>query len=228
MMKCEKCGNLQYEWESALSGLMACSNCSEPLNAPRPEKNPTRKLAVSRKDKPERVETRSTPAEEAQPMAGHWDTVLAGKLRNMVDNGVSVPLRFTVTPYLISWAILIAIGIPLLWFRYGVGLGSVNESMIQYFGIRFGPILLLIAHISIVLLAFQDDFSCGLLCLLVPLYSFYYILAQPEYNLLRIFLCLMMLFIGVEIYEGTSLYLGEYGREIHAWIGRHEHEGGFE
>ena len=37
-----------------------------------------------------------------------------------------------------------------------------------------------------------------------------------------------MLFIGVEIYEGTSLYLGEYGREIHAWIGRHEHEGGFE
>jgi hypothetical protein len=62
----------------------------------------------------------------------------------------------------------------------------------------------------------------------VPLYSFYYLLSQSEEHVLRLTLCVLLVAVGPEIYQGVTQHMGTTGARVHAWIGGHDYDAGFE
>jgi hypothetical protein len=219
MKKCEKCGTPQYEWETALSGPASCSNCGDPLSAPEPvRKKPTRKLSVA--------PVAQSGADSAT--AQESDSVLATELRHMIDTNLAVSSGVAITPTLVSWVIMLLLGIPLAWLRYGGMMSGELQSMFQYWGSTHGPPVLFGIHIVITLLATKDEFSKGMLCLLVPLYSFYYLMTLPDNHIFRVLVFLLFVLIGVDAYHSTVQMLAQHSDQISAWISGNEYEAGFE
>ncbi|MDA0323759.1 MAG: hypothetical protein O2923_13755 [Verrucomicrobia bacterium] len=222
MKKCEKCGTPQYEWETALSGTASCSNCGEPVSAPGPVRTAPRKLSVAR------TAPAGAPSGEGSATALESDSVLATELRHMIDTNLAVSSGIAITPTLISWVIMLLIGIPLGWLRYGGMMSGEFQSMFQYWGSAYGPPLLFGIHLVITLLATKDDFSKGMLCLLVPLYSFYYLMTLPDNHIFRMLVFLIFVLIGVDAYHSTVQMLAQRSDQISAWISGNEYEAGFE
>ena len=173
-------------------------------------------------------EPAAAAAPDAPAAAMDSDSILATELRHMIDTNIAVKSGIAITPTLISWVVMLAIGIPLAWFRYGPMIPGHWHSMFQYWGFSYGPLLFLGIHVMITLLSFKDDFSKGLLCIFVPLYSFYYLLTLPDNHILRALVFILFVLLGVDAYHGTVQILAQHSDQISAWISGHEYEAGYE
>ena len=71
-----------------------------------------------------------------------------------------------------AWALFLVLGGLMIAMRYR-GLFHVRYEMTLY-----GPWIILAIHLIVVVLAFKEDLFTGVLCLAIPGYSLYYLLAQ--------------------------------------------------
>ena len=87
----------------------------------------------------------------------------------------------------------------------GTALDAIHE---------YGPYLLILIHVIIVIMAFGDAVVDGILCLLVPLYSFYFVLASSDRAMLRVVLLILLIFVGYD----TVIFAQVHGLEIYTSI----------
>ena len=71
-----------------------------------------------------------------------------------------------------AWLLFLILGGCMAAIRYR-GLLDLHHEFTT-----FGPLLMLVLYFVIVALAFQDDLFAGVLCILIPGYGFYYLVAQ--------------------------------------------------
>lgn len=71
-----------------------------------------------------------------------------------------------------AWVLGLALGALTAGMRYG-GVFHLRYEMTLY-----GPWIILVLHLIIVVLAFKEDLFTGVLCLAIPGYSLYYLVAQ--------------------------------------------------
>ena len=71
-----------------------------------------------------------------------------------------------------AWALFLALGVLTAGMRYS-GWFHLRYEMTQY-----GPWIVLVLHLVIVAIAFKEDLFTGVLCLAIPGYSLYYLVAQ--------------------------------------------------
>ncbi|MDA0990195.1 MAG: hypothetical protein O3A51_05525 [Verrucomicrobia bacterium] len=114
----------------------------------------------------------------------------------------------------LSWVVFLLIGGGMYVLRYKDVLSSKHLSML----IEYGPYLLLVIHISLILRAFQDSVFQGILALLIPLYSFYWLFVSSDDFMVRAVVAGLLVGIGMD----SAIFYQEYGsrvfNDVHAFI----------
>ncbi|MDA0577428.1 MAG: hypothetical protein O3B24_04950 [Verrucomicrobia bacterium] len=114
----------------------------------------------------------------------------------------------------LSWIIFLLLG-GLMWhLRYNNGLSQANIDLL----IKLGPYAVLVLHITLILMAFQDSVYQGILCLLVPAYSFYWLFLVSDAFLLRAIVAGLLVGIGqdsIAFYNNWFNAIVEVGKN---WI----------
>lgn len=114
----------------------------------------------------------------------------------------------------ISWLVFLIFG-GLMWgLRYGGLIEGHNLALL----IKYGPYAVLVLHVVLVLMAMQDAIFQGILCLLIPLYSFYWLFAVSDAFLLRAAVAGLFVGIGLDSAAFYQTVLTDVSNSVRAWI----------
>jgi hypothetical protein len=113
-----------------------------------------------------------------------------------------------------SWVLFIVLGTAMGFLRYGGILPPQHFQMLT----EYGPYVVLFVHAVVVLIAFKDGIFQGILCLLIPMYSFYYLFMVTDQFYFRAIVAGLLVGIGIDsavFFQGKFLQLAE---EVRRWI----------
>ncbi len=113
-----------------------------------------------------------------------------------------------------SFAVFILIGAVMYMCRYEGWLTGSNLSML----IKYGPYAVLVLHVTLVLMAFQDAVFQGILCLLVPLYSFYWLFMVTDQFMMRAVVAGILVGVGQDSVAFYQVVMNDTYRVVSTWI----------
>ena len=96
------------------------------------------------------------------------------------------------------WLLFFVLGGFMGLLRYGQVMDAPPEMAL------YGPYVILALHLVIVVVAFRNDIFMGFLCLLVPGYSLYYLLAQSGQRVLTALVCGLLVGLGEDSFYALS------------------------
>jgi hypothetical protein len=114
----------------------------------------------------------------------------------------------------ISWILFVIIGSAAGVMRY---CGVVSPQYVALFP-EYGPFLFLAMHVIIILKAFADSVYQGILCLLIPFYSFYYLFLVSDAFYLRAIFGGLLVGIGWDSCQFYQKLLTTWINRTEAWI----------
>ena len=114
----------------------------------------------------------------------------------------------------VSWAVFILLGAAMYVLRFQ----NVLPSQYSYMLLKYGPYALLVIHVTLVLLAFQDAVFQGILCLLVPLYSFYWLFMITDLFMMRAVVAGLMVGVGLDSVAFYQVVLDDTYKAVSQWI----------
>jgi hypothetical protein len=121
----------------------------------------------------------------------------------------------------IWWVVFILIGAAMYALRYKDVLSPAYLRML----IQYGPYILLCIHIGLVLMALKDAIFQGILCLLIPCYSFYWLYMICDNFAVRAVVAGLLVGIGLDslefyqevfnkVYNSVSDFINSGGGEV--------------
>ena len=113
-----------------------------------------------------------------------------------------------------SWAVFILLGAGMYMLRYQEVLPTQYFNML----VKYGPYALLVLHITLVLMAFQDAMFQGILCLFVPLYSFYWLYMVTDLFMMRAVVAGLMVGVGLDSVAFYQDVLNDTYQVVSQWI----------
>jgi hypothetical protein len=84
--------------------------------------------------------------------------------------------------------------------------------------IKYGPYAVLVLHVTLVLMAFQDAVFQGILCLLVPLYSFYWLFMVTDQFMMRAVVAGILVGVGQDSVAFYQVVMNDTYRVVSTWI----------
>lgn len=114
----------------------------------------------------------------------------------------------------LSWLIFVVLG-GLMWgLRYGGLLEGHHLALLK----EYGPYAVLVLHVVLILMAFQDTVFQGILTLLIPLYSFYWLFAVSDAFLMRALVAALFIGIGQDSAAFYQTRFNEIATAVRTWI----------
>ncbi len=84
----------------------------------------------------------------------------------------------------------------LMWAIRYEGLWHIRYELALY-----GPYIILVFHLIVVIFAFKEELFAGLLCLMVPGYSLYYMIARGGHAFFTALVCGLLVGLGEDSFE---------------------------
>lgn len=112
-----------------------------------------------------------------------------------------------------AWLLFLALGTAMFFLRYR----DIVPDPIPAYVKEYGPYLIGLLHITIIIYAFRDHVLQGILCMLVPFYTLYYLMVADMMFLRAVTLGLLV-GLGQDTFELVSGYWMEFFRTVDAWI----------
>lgn len=168
-LKCDRCGKTVAVSEFANYDTLFCRHCGSHLGRPLPPSSGSERTYTLKPPMAQHPEGSPLPVSGETP-----PTVRRPSMKRR-------RLRFShVTA---SWLLFAVLGGGLAWVRYG---GGPAPQWLRD-GLRppMGPLIIFGFHLLIILRAFKESFFSGILCLLIPFYSFYYLFLVTDAFYLR-------------------------------------------
>jgi len=113
-----------------------------------------------------------------------------------------------------SWLVFLAIGGVMAGMRYG---GWLNESQMDTLRL-ISPILLLVLYVITLMTIFSDSVFAGIMSLLIPPYSLYYLLVSSDRFLLRAVVIGILVGIGQFSADFITYHWMSIVSAVHAYI----------
>ncbi|MEI8120542.1 MAG: hypothetical protein WCI20_00710 [bacterium] len=214
---CQNCGNVITVSEFVSAKTLTCMKCKAQVTIPIPEAAPVEpqpklRLAPSPvTDSP----TGSDAASGDHPRQKKHDP---HAMRNVLPQYKRRKLKRRVTAFevkVLPWLLFFILAAILAWVRYVPG--AVSPDLLKLM-ISGGVWTLLFLHISVVCYAFTDDSFFGILCLIIPGYSLYYLYVQSDQMILRSLAGALLIAFGwdallaaqnlwIEVYNTVSIWI---------------------
>jgi len=203
---CQSCGKGFTISEFADLAQVACPACGKPVKAPQQEDSGKPRLSL-RKDSPAGASPERVAADRPAVPA---DVVPAGT-RLQLPTG-----RRGLSHVAVGWIVFLALGAVMGAVRYGGFVSADTLALIR----DYGWCLALAVHVFIVWKAFEDAVFYGLLCLLVPFFSLYYLFLISDRFLLRAVVAGMLVGIGQDTANVVQKTATETINAVSGWIER--------
>lgn len=199
-LKCPKCAKIVTVSEFADLDGINCQACGEslqktPSTAPKEKSKSSLKLAEIKKEEETSGNTEPTKWQISQE---------AAKKKR--------PKRkFEMGHLLWSSIIFVIFGGVMGYLRYSPdGFLATNKDLVR----MYGPIVLLTLHVVIILAAFKDSVFQGVLCLLIPLYSLYYLYNVSDKFYLRAITAVFLIGLG----QDSAMVFSEWSQVAYNYI----------
>jgi hypothetical protein len=214
---CQNCGNVITVSEFVSAKTLTCMKCKAQVTVPMPE-------AASVEPLPKlRLAPSLAPESPTGPDAASGDPPRQKKrdphaMRNVLPQYKRRKQKRRVTAFevkVLPWLLFIILAAILAWVRYVPGAVSPDILKVMISG---GVWTLLFLHISIICYAFTDDSFFGILCLIIPGYSVYYLYVQSDQMILRSLAGALLIAFGwdallaaqdlwIEVYNTVSIWI---------------------
>lgn len=170
-VKCEECSAPVTISEYAAMDTISCRSCGSPLRSR--SASPTASVADRLKLKKNEPPPVPAPGETAAAPAGDdADEEETWRFQRYIeDSRANIKTKPKNTSLLLSWLCFLILAAGMSYARYFNGVPANYVEMIK----TYGPYLALGIHFFILLVAFKDTVFQGILCLLIPGYSFFYL-----------------------------------------------------
>jgi hypothetical protein len=201
---CAACGKVNAFSEFVSSEAFKCRGCGGPLSRP------------AGVDGGERAKTKFSPMGidlDTQARA-EADSQEARDPRPEQKNVSGRHTKAVVRHHWYAWALFFFLGAIAAYLRYGGGLSKVHLGLLAEYAI-FGAFAL---HILIILKAFEDSVFQGILCLLIPLYTVYYIFSVSDAIYLRAVAGAVLIGIGQDAAVVLQDRFLQAVTFVHRWI----------
>jgi len=114
----------------------------------------------------------------------------------------------------LSWVIFLALGGAMWAVRYGHYVPQNYTDMLM----KAGPFIVAGIHIILLLMAFQDSVYQGILGLLIPLYTFYWLFVISDSFFFRAIVAGLLVGIGQDSAAFYNALVIEYSASVRTWI----------
>ena len=211
---CQNCGNFITVSEFASAKSLTCVKCktevpiAEVGPAPRA---PHEKLRMA----PPQV---SEPEGVAKGAAGAKTKSRPNDVQRYLPKGKGRTKRRQMTTFqarLLPWLVFIVLAAVLAWVRYWPAALSPETLSLA---IRGGVWALLLLHFSVVCYAFTDDAFYGILSLIIPGYSLYYLFIHSDNMILRALVASLLIAFGWDALLAANQRSSELYTTISRWI----------
>jgi hypothetical protein len=113
-----------------------------------------------------------------------------------------------------SWILFVLLGGGAAAMRYGNLLSEEHLKLIP----QYGPIVVIVLQVVILIKAFGDSVFQGILCLLIPFYSLYYLFTACDDFVLRAIVAGSLIGVGQDSAIVIQEKLGSMASSVNAWI----------
>lgn len=172
-VKCEQCGAPIILSEYAAMNTIICRACGSPLRAHSTSPTDTVHKRLKLKTTPPPV---SRPnATPAAPPPSKPDEQETWRFERYIQNSraeTQTKVRTRQTGVIWTWLVFIVLAALMAALRFM----PTSPPAVVDFLVLYGPYVVLVIHVGLILMAFKDTVFQGILCLLIPGYSFFYIL----------------------------------------------------
>lgn len=117
-------------------------------------------------------------------------------------------------PSTASWFVFIILAGIMGYLRYG---GCLRSAHLSLFG-EWGPFVIVAIHVVLVLRAFKDSVFQGILCILIPLYSFYYLFIVSDEFYLRAVVAGILVGVGQDSAPVFQQIFSDTTMHVQRWI----------
>jgi hypothetical protein len=201
---CPDCGKVLTISEFVDESGLKCRGCGRALSRPEPVAlKPKPRLSVATPSRDDQVEDEEQPSELSS--SGLWPGT-----RKLT----AADTRARVVHHRYAWALFVVLGGLLAYGRYGGGFGPSQMAM-QH---ELSLIGLGVLHLLVILKAFEDSVFQGILCLLVPFYTLYYIFFVTDAVYLRALIGAMLICIGQDGAVQLQQGLMRFSDMVQSWI----------
>jgi len=200
---CPKCSGTVMVSEFADLEAVACPSCNTKINKPQTQSTE----ATSQTQRKLRIrESKPVVTEDVREAAAVSARIPERSEREYARKPFAGPI--------LSWVIFIVLGSAAGFLRYG------GDFLVPYADIisSYGPFVIIAVHIIIILKAFRDSVFQGVLCLLLPLYSFYYLFVMADDFLTRAIVGALLVGIGQDSLYVIQREIIEAIDVVQAWI----------
>lgn len=204
-LTCTRCFTVTKVSEFVDDSALVCRSCGAKLIRPEREDARARKPRVAAE----------RPAVETCGEAGYKE----GNPAEMWPGGRNAPKPTKKTRVMHHWyalAIFVVFGGLMGYLRYGGGLDGARLDVLH----TYAAPGVLVLHLLIILKAFEDQVFQGILCVLVPFYSFYYLFVLCDSVYIRALVGGLLVGIGQDAAEVTQVEFFRVCEFVRAWISR--------
>jgi hypothetical protein len=211
---CQNCGNIITVSEFASAKSLTCVNCKRevPITGVGPAPRvPHEKLRIA----PPQA---SEPGTGTKGSTGTQTQSRPNDVQRYLPKGKGRTKRRRMTTFqarLLPWLVFIVLAAALAWARYWPAALSPETLSLA---IRAGVWALLLLHFSVVCYAFTDDAFYGILSLIIPGYSLYYLFVQSDKMILRALVAALLIAFGWDALLAANQRSIDLYTTISRWI----------
>jgi len=202
LVTCEQCGAETAVSEYVDPALATCRACGEKLNVPYAEMNAPRPPPQHQQEKPQ---TGPNPLERSTVAAANVAKARRSRVRKRKRVISWSPSVFTI------WIIFVVGTLLLCLLRYWLFQESDRKVLIHG-----GLVCMFVLHMTVVVDAFAEDILTGVLCLIVPGYSLFYLFTMCDSYILRLGVGVLMIPFGMDAvklcYESVDAFIKWMGK----------------
>lgn len=204
-LTCTRCFTVTGVSEFVDDSALVCRSCGAKLTRPEREEAQSKKhkMAAER------------PGVEPTGTSGYKE----GNPAELWPGGRNAPKLTKKTRVMHHWyalAIFVVFGSVMGYLRYGGGLDVSRLAVLH----AYAAPAALVLHLLIILKAFEDQVFQGILCVLVPFYSIFYLFAVCDSVYIRALVGGLLVGIGQDAAEVTQIEFFRVCEFVRAWISR--------
>jgi len=201
--KCPECGTQVTVSEYANPASVVCPSCGAGI----PFSPDTSASASKPRPKLKRVEPKpAEPEGDEAESESEWS--------KLADKQPRQKSKRRVRSHSIGWALFLVIGGIMWYLRYG----PTAPPLFAVLSAQYGFFFVIAVHVLIILKAFKDSIFSGILCLLIPFYSFYYLFVISDDFLLRSVVAGLLVGIGQDSLQSMQAELSSTVMTVTNWI----------
>lgn len=209
ILTCPKCQSKTTVSEYISEKVVTCFSCGQELAVPELKKS-TSGLKLRQSPAPP-----IPPPEQPQEAEGKGRVVTATvKRKSALQDRERRRMKASAVMVAVSWVVFVLLAAVLGYIRFFSGIPGIAPEDLE----KYGLIAVGVCYVLIIVLAVKDNMFDGLLCIVVPMYPFYYLFMVSNLVYVRAIVAAILVAFGYDFMLFLQASWEKIFQGINYWI----------